>query len=86
MFGSITKKMGGLISGITKLGGGIKNGIGKVNGFVSRAEGIASTISHVPLVGQVLENQFNKRGGGRLVGLVKDGQGRMNKYGNYIPG
>lgn len=86
MFGSITKKMGGLLAGIGKVGRGIRGGITKVNGFVSRAEDIAGTISHVPLVGQVLENQFNKRGGGRLVSAVRTGQGRMNKYGKYIPG
>ena len=86
MFGSITKKMGGLLAGIGKVGRQVKGGITKVNGFVSRAEDIAGTISHVPIAGQLLQQQFNKRGGGRLVGLVKDGQGKMNRYGNYIPG
>ena len=86
MFGSITKKMGGLLAGIGKVGKQVKQGIGKVNGYVSRAENIAGTISNLPIVGQLAQQQFNKRGGGRLVGLVKDGQGKMNRYGNYIPG
>lgn len=86
MFGSITKKMGGLLAGIGKVGRQVKGGITKVNGYVSRAEDIAGTVSNLPIVGQLLQQQFNKRGGGRLVGLVKDGQGRMNRYGNYIPG